>query len=597
MKNIKLYILLGAAVTLFASCEDYLTLTPETSLSPSSFFASEEELELWTNRFYYLFNDPDTDAIQMSDLQISKSLSSLQQGTRSASTQTWSWVYLRYINYFLENSSNCEDESIRAQYESVSYFFRALFYFDKVRQYGDVPYYDYVLESDDWESLKKARDSRGYVMYKVMEDLDKAVENLPEAWSSDALYRVSKNAALALKSRAALYEGTFRKYHSIADETVDGVTVSADYFLGLAAEAAKSVIEKNAYKLYTDDEYLDDQPYREFFILEDANSDETILSMRFNVDLLVRHGVQFTYRNMRHSGTRHLADHYLMADGSKVQDQENYATMLYWDQFQDRDPRMSQTLMAPGYVALNGIDAEIENCYDYDMTGYRIIKHISDSSHDGATTSTTDWSIFRYPEVLLNYAEALAELGTITQADIDMSINMIRDRVGMAGLSMEEANALPDNYLASYYSNVESGANQGVILEIRRERTVELYAEGLRQWDMLRWREGAKLVAASNGDQGFLGVYFPELGEYDMDGDGVNDLCLWSGTRPSTTCDSSLQIGSGYDAELTDGESGYIVCYRDQSYTWNEDRDYLWPIPKDQIIATGGALEQNPGWE
>ncbi len=225
MKNIKLYILLAFVVNFFTSCENYLTLSPETSLSPSSFFASEEELELWTNRFYNLLSGPDTDAIQMSDLQISKSLSSLQQGTRSASTQTWSWTYLRYINYFFANATNCEDEEALAEHMGVAYFYRALFYFEKVRQYGDVPYYDYVLESDDWESLKKARDSRGYVMQKVMEDLDNAVENLPEAWSSDALYRVSKNAALALKSRAALYEGTFRKYHSIADETVDGVTI------------------------------------------------------------------------------------------------------------------------------------------------------------------------------------------------------------------------------------------------------------------------------------------------------------------------------------------------------------------------------------
>lgn len=584
-------------VNFFTSCEEYLTLSPETSLSPSSFFASEEELELWTNRFYNLLSGPDTDAIQMSDLQISKSLSSLQQGTRSASTQTWSWTYLRYINYFFANATNCEDEEALTEHMGVAYFYRALFYFEKVRQYGDVPYYDYVLESDDWESLKKARDSRGYVMQKVMEDLDNAVENLPEAWSSDALYRVSKNAALALKSRAALYEGTFRKYHSIADETIDGVTISASYFLTLAAEAAAEVIAKNAYTLYAKDDYLKDQPYREFFILEDASSTETIFSMRYNADLLVRHGVQFTYRNMRHSATRYLADHYLMADGSKIQDQTDYQTMTYNEQFEDRDPRMSQTLMAPGYIALSGIDEEIENCYDYDMTGYRIIKHISDSSHDGATTSTTDWSVFRYPEVLLNYAEALAELGTITQADIDMSINVIRDRVGMAGLSLTDANAQVDSFLSSYYSHVESSANQGIILEVRRERTVELYAEGLRQWDMLRWREGAKLVAASNGDDGFLGVYFPALGEYDMNGDGVNDLCLWSGTRPSTTCESSLEIGVGCDAELTGGDSGYIVCFADQLYQWDEERDYLWPIPKDQIIATGGALEQNVGWE
>ena len=133
--------------------------------------------------------------------------------------------------------------------------------------------------------------------------------------------------------------------------------------------------------------------------------------MRFNADILVRHGIQFTFRNMRHSATQRLVNHYLMADGSKIQDQPGYETMTYNQQFQNRDPRMAQTLMAPGYVDLNGIDEVIEDCKSYDMTGYRFIKFVSDDTHNGATTSTTDWPVFRYPEILLTYAEAKAELG------------------------------------------------------------------------------------------------------------------------------------------------------------------------------------------
>ncbi|WP_295940741.1 RagB/SusD family nutrient uptake outer membrane protein [uncultured Alistipes sp.] len=600
MKTISKILIFVSAGLMLCSCDDFLTKEPETSLSPETFFSSEAELELWTNRFYNLFPGPDTDAMQVSDIHIAKNLSGVQQGTRSPATEKWgtgAWAYLRYINYYLERSGNCKDEQIRNRYDGVAYFFRGLFYFEKVRKYGDVPFYDHVISDTDWTMLKRPRDSRGYVMKKVMEDLDKAIELLPEKWPSDALYRLNKDAALALKARAALFEGTFRKYHGIADETIDEVSVSADYFLGLAADAASKVMAKNKYTLYKGNIYKLDAPYREFFILEDGDAKETILSIRFNADILVRHGIQFTFRNMRHSGTRRLTNHYLMADGTKIQDQPGYETMSHYQQFQGRDPRMGQTLMAPGYVDLNGIDEVIEDCTSYDVTGYRFIKFVSDGTHNGATTSTTDWSVFRYPEILLIYAEARAELGTLTSDDIAQTIDVIRDRVGMPALDMAAANAAPDALLASYYPNVNKGANMGVLLEIRRERTVELCCEGERQWDIFRWKEGAQMIPSSNGLDGFLGCYFPSLGEFDMNGDGKMDICLWSGTKPGSTVDTMLEVGEGKDIQLTEGTSGYIVCFRGRTYQWDESRDYLWPIPTDQRVATDGILTQNPGYQ
>ena len=581
-----------------SGCDDFLTKEPETNLSPETFFSSEAELELWTNRFYNLFSGPETDAGQLSDIQLSRSLSNVQQGTRSPATESWAsaWTYLRYINYYFERSGNCADEAVRQRYDGVAYFFRAQFYFDKVMRYGDMPFYDFVIGSTDVGALNKPRDSRGYVMKKVMEDLDAAIGYLPAAWPSDPLYRVNGHAALALKARAALFEGTFRKYHNIADEEIDGENISAEWFLTQAADAAGKIIETGKYSLYKSSTMGVGGPYREFFILENANAAETILSMRFNADILVRHGIQFNLRNMRHSMTRRFTNHYLMADGSKIQDQAGYQTMSYHDQFQNRDPRMAQTLMAPGYVDYKGLDEVIEDCKTFDITGYRIIKYVSDDTHNGATTSTTDYSIFRYPEILLIYAEAKAELGTLTKDDIKATVDVIRNRVGMQALDMDAANAAPDALLKSYYPNVSNSGNTGVILEIRRERTIELCSEGIRQWDLFRWKEGAQMVAASNGDNGFLGVYFPALGEYDMNGDGKNDLCLWSGSKPTTTS-ATLEIGVGKEAELTEVDKGYIVCFRSQPYKWDETRDYLWPIPADQRVITGGALTQNPGYD
>lgn len=591
MKTISKILIFVSMSLALSGCDDFLTKEPETNLSPNTFFSSEAELELWTNRFYSLFAGPDTDAIQVSDIQIAKNLSSVQQGTRSPATENWgtsAWAYLRYINYYLERSGNCPDETIRQRYDGVAYFFRALFYFEKVRKYGDIPYYDFVIPSNDWASLKRPRDSRGFVMKKVMEDLDRAITDLPDNWPSDALYRLSKNAARAMKARAALYEGTFRKYHGIADETIDGVTISADYFLQLAADAAWAVMEQNKYSLYKGNTLKLDAPYREYFILEDGDAKETILSMRFNADILVRHGIQFTFRNMRHSATQRLVNHYLMADGSKIQDQPGYETMTYNQQFQNRDPRMAQTLMAPGYVDLNGIDEVIEDCKSYDMTGYRFIKFVSDDTHNGATTSTTDWPVFRYPEILLTYAEAKAELGTLTPEDIALTVDVVRDRVGMPALDMTAANNNPDPLMASYYPNVNSGANKGVILEIRRERTVELLMENLRYWDIMRWKEGKRF------EKPFTGLYFPGTGSYDLNNDGVNDVCIWSGSKPATSAPAVYELNK--EIFLSGGDSGYIIIHTDYARSWNEERDYLYPVPTDDRVLTQGAITQNPGW-
>ena len=143
-------------------------------------------------------------------------------------------------------------------------------------------------------ALYKPRDSREYVMDKVLEDLTFASTYcLADAKYTKGSALINKWVALAFKSRVCLYEGTFRKYHGIADETIDGVTISADYFLQLAADAAWAVMEQNKYSLYKGNTLKLDAPYREYFILEDGDAKETILSMRFNADILVRHGIQF----------------------------------------------------------------------------------------------------------------------------------------------------------------------------------------------------------------------------------------------------------------------------------------------------------------
>ena len=615
MKRIYYILTALVAAMTFSSCEDFLTKVPKTALSPDSFFITASDLELWTNKFYSdLLEDTDI-AETFADDMMGSSLSALQKGTRTTSSKSWStpsvnsdgyissngtFTPLMNINYFLEHSSNCQDEAVREKYNGVAYFFRAYFYYKMVRQYGDMPWYDYVIGSADAASLNKPRDPRGYVMMKVLEDCDKAYERLPEAWAAGPLFHVSKNAAMALKARAALFEGTFRKYHAGTpyvpndEETYDGKTVSSQWFLEQAVEAAKTIMGKKS--LYTGSTMglapiAKNASYREFFVLEDADPNETILGRAYRSDeaVTVRHGIQFDMKNGKRSATQRFVNHYLKKDGTAYTETE-LATMEFSAQFQNRDPRLAQTIHGPNYVAVAETAHETLD-WERTLNGYRVIKYISDASHEGATTSTSDFALFRYAEVLLNYAEAKAELGTLTDADVAATIDLIRDRVGMA--KMGKVPTTVDPVMEKYYPNAK-GAQKAAILEIRRERTVELCFEGFRQWDLLRWKEGKWLTPAST--KGFQGIYLPGLGEYDLDKDGKIDICVYQGTKPSTTAPSSNVLEIGKNWTLTEDTKGNLTYYASENYTWDEGKDYLWPIPEDQRQITNGALSQNPGW-
>lgn len=581
MKNIFRFV--SAAILAVSATGCDLTLYPEDAVSPGVYFKSESDFEQWTNYLYRaLLDDADAVSRYNADDMVDKSMGSIIQGTRLASDNMngqneWNWTMLRRINYLLENSYNCEDEAVRTKYEGITYFFRAYFYYQKVMRFGDVPWYDKVLESTDDEFLNKPRDDRGFVMDKVMEDFDRAIEMIPadkDAYSA----RVTKWVALAMKSRAALFEGTWRKYHGLQDY---------EKYLEQAAAAAKTFIDESGYTLYDQG----DQPYRDLFCSDNAKTEEVVFARLYQFETLnVSNSVQFNIRNDAQGFTRRFMNHYLMADGSRFTDIEGNETMPYAEETSGRDPRMAQTVLCPGYVAVGESSTTPNDMRS--LTGYEPIKFVASSDHSGASKGTCDWPLIRAAEVYLNYAEALAELGTLDQTALDISINKIRDRADMPHLDMAVANGNEDPFLASCYPRVADGPNKGVILEIRRERTVELVNEGFRQWDMLRWKEGEQMV---NKDKPYYGIWFPAEGLYDMDGDGKNDLEIYSQVQQSKPSDGLTVKKIGTDLVLSEGTYGYVVAWSNLTWEWN-DREYLWPIPADQRVLTGGALTQNPGW-
>lgn len=574
MKIIYKILVLGAVALSIGGCD--LTMLPEDKLAPDQYFTNESDLTLWSNQFYS--NNLESASIGAdADDTIDNGLSDVITGARSAASASWSFTALRSINYLLEHLDQCPDRGLAIKYEAVAKFFRAYFYFLKVRSYGDMPYYDHVLGSTD-PDIFKARDDRGYVMDRVLEDFDFAAKNLPSTWESGNT-RVTKWAALAYASRAALYEGTFRKYHGMDD---------ADKYLRQAAAAAKEFITDSPFYLYKEGA----EPYRDLFYAEDAKTCEVVLCRRYDKAFGISHSVPYNIKFGRTSLTRRFMNHYLMADGTRFTDKEGWETMTYTEETQGRDPRMAQTVLCPGYKQV-GASAVTRNTLS-SHTGYEPIKFVGTAANSATSgASASDWILMRAAEVYLNYAEAVAELGTITQDDLDISVNQLRDRVKMPKIELTKADGAPDPYLQKCYPNVTKSAHTGVILEIRRERTVELVMElPYRAWDLFRWNE---FKQALNYYVPYYGCYIPGPGTYDMDNDGTPDLEIYT-EKATSACPTKLQLDK--DLILSESTKGYIVGYPGVVHgrNWNDARDYLYPIPASQRTLNH-ALTQNPGWE
>ncbi|WPR77026.1 RagB/SusD family nutrient uptake outer membrane protein [Algoriphagus sp. NG3] len=564
-----------------SSCQDdFLERYPLANVSPETFFTTAEELRLYTNSFYTAL--PSYNAIygETFDNVVQNTLNDETRGSRvvPASGGGWSWGQLRNINFFLEHSHKCEDLEAVRRYNALARFFRAYFYYDKVRRFGDVPWYNTALNTGDEDLLMKPRDSRVMVIDSVMADLDYAIENLPETKMVD---QISKWTALALKSRIALFEGTFRKYHT------EFSLPNAEDLLDQSIFASERIMEENVYNVYTSGS---GEAYNELFTSPTPKTEEIILAIHYNAELNIYHSANW-YTLVASAGRpgleKKLIDSFLMSDGSRFTDLPDHETMSFYEETQNRDPRLSQIIRTPGYTR-KGQSTVLAPNFSVSITGYQPIKYVTEPEHDANLRSTNPLPVFRFGEVLLNYAEAKAERGKISQEDLDLSINRLRERAGMPNLSIMNANADPDVFLSEQYPNV-TGANRGLILEIRRERRIELIMEGFRRDDLMRWKEGHLLA------EPFMGMYFPGIGEYDLDQSGSIDLVIYEDTMPTGPSGAVfMRLGSEIDLENGDA-GGYVWVHKSIPKTFNEDRDYLYPLPTEDLQLNPN-LVQNPNW-
>ena len=593
-----LYILPLVLAGSLSSCNDSLDLIPQSQSTEADYFKTVDDLILFTNPYYNNIPPKAADHYgEQNDMLVQLNLSNeLKGGVYRPVPDTgggWSWTDLRRINSLLARIDRCPDKAAVLEYTALSRLFRAYFYFEKVKRFGDVPWYDTEIGSADIDLLYKPRDSREYVMQKMLEDIDFAIENMPDHKTQVQVpFRATKWTALALKSRFCLFEGTFRKYHGIDLEGHDW-----KYYLEQAADASSKLINQGPYKIYSTGDPAND--YRNLFIAEVANSDEYIFAISYDMGTSQFHdawGFSFSPGRGAPGYTRKFVNMYLMKDGKAFTDQPGWQEMTYIDEMKNRDPRLAQSIRSAGFK-LNG-KTYLPNLAE-STTGYNPTKF----APDGVTRNdycTNDFPIFRIAEIMLNYAEAKAELGTLTQSDLDMTVNKIRDRVAMPHLNMAAANAAPDRYLSDAetgYPNV-TGANKGVILEIRRERAVELVQEGFRWLDVRRWKAGYCY------DQPITGMYFPGPGEYDLDGDNKADIILYANGTSKPSAGDGVQVYEiGSDVKLTNGDRGYVNFHRDiERFSFNEARDYYYPLPlydlnlSLEINAEDPPLKQNPGW-
>lgn len=575
---------------LFVRCD--LEQIPVSTASKSSVFGSESGLQLYVNSFYSILPGRSTNLDAMSDYLAVKSVFTfVQENAFSATLGTgWSWTDLRNINYFIVNNNDPNVPlDIRKNYMGIAKFFRAYFYFEKVKMFGDVPWVGKPLDVAD-PILYGGRDSRSLVMDSIVADIDYACANI-KATNDASRSTVTKYVAYALKSRICLFEGTFRKYH-----TELNLQSSATNFLNLAAAAAKEVMDNGGYSIYTTGG--PEKSYRAVFTNPTPITSEVMLSAICDLTLSVLNDANWYWTSGTYgdkaSFIRTFINTYLNLDGTPYTNNPDYPTMLFKDEVKNRDLRLKQTIRLGDYMRTSGgVQIPAPPLFSYTFTGYQPIKWtLDDMYYDTRDLNINSISEFRYAEVLLNYAEAKAELGTLTDADWAATIGVLRARGGItAGLTTKPTTV--DPYLKSVYF---PDISDPVILEVRRERGIELCLEGFRFADIRRWKHGELMNMEWNG------FYVPELvTPMDLNEDGILDVAFYQGTKPSpavsgvTYVDVSATVSGKTNSQLLkNGTYGELTWMNNIKRKW-EDKMYYYPIPQTDLI-TNPNLGQNPGW-
>ena len=549
MKSILYKIKYLSLIIVLAGCKKDLDLAPKDQISDPSFWKRPSDFQLAANDFYFSLQGAHNYTENNSDIAFGQGPNSVSNGSYlvPGSSATWdnAYKYIRSTNYLLQKAEESKlGESIN-RWVGEALFFRAYQYWKLVKSFGGVPKIDKVLDVNSAE-LYSQRSTQAEIIDFILADLDAAVAKLPKQsqLAAEEQGRVTQGAALALKARAALYQGTWAKYHSAGDPSK---------YLSAAIDASEKAVASNEYELYKG---MGADSYKYLFILQGDDSKEVILARRYYANRATHNWTRELWFNYMYP-TKNLADQYLATDGLPISQSplfQGYNTLT--SEFQNRDPRMAMTFIVPGstiffeqgilqptFPGFSGSNAT--------QTGYMIRKFLDETIDATQFRGEYDFKEFRYAEVLLNLAEALYEKnGSISDVDLNRTINVIRSRAGMP--------ALTNVHVSSNGLNMRD--------EIRRERTVELAFEGFRRDDLKRWKTAETVMP-----QAIKGVKFV-------------------GTEYQTKY-PNLQVGT----DIIVDNNGFIIAEPAAARQFAA-KHYLDPLPLQQIQLSKGTLTQNPGW-
>lgn len=576
------------ALHFFAACnDDFLERSPQDKVSDGAVWKTPEHLKFYVNNFYNRgdllpsYGDYGNmgiftlDRDNGSDTQVGASYNTRFNGENivPATGGGWSaddWSALRDISYFFDNYAKASgDQAEINKYVGEALVFRAIFYFNKLRSFGDLPIYKDLLGLNDTEALYKGRESRSKVVEWLMEDLDKAASFLPsrrEGWSG----RVNKETAMLLQARIALYEGTWEKYHALENTPFKAPGEDGAAFIRKAAAVTDSMISMGTCAL--DNVGAENGYWRLFNQESHAGSREVIFWRQYADNILTHYWASYSANGGGTGLTKAMIDAYLCDDGMPIDQSPRYkgdSTLL--SVAENRDPRLRQTiyvndgqhfrLTAPNdtFMCPTFTGSNENKC----VTGYQLYKgHNPDRERAATQRGVTALIYFRYAEALLINAEAKAELGAITQDDLDKTINKLRERVKMPNMVLSDVNGW--NYTKEF------PLLPNIINEIRRERKVELAAEGFRTDDLFRWA-AARTHIRRQKPKGAKRAQWES-----MPGSMVGNI-------------RALPVDS----------EGYVEPYQNslssRGYNFDPNRDYLLPIPSTELVLNP-KLGQNPGW-
>lgn len=670
---------IAAALTL-VSCAEFLERPSKTSMDDENYWSSETNLRLFVNGGYTNYfvghysgwsagydsavrGDGSSytewsDDVMYSSSQIENYVAATSfdgvstDGTAisfyiRSQSGAWNYGWVRKWNIMIERVDMMKENGILTEeaykhWMGVARFFRAYQYSRMVQSFGDVPYYDKTMEPTDFETQFKPRDSRVLVMTKCMEDFKYAMENVR---TEDGENAVNKGVVGTIGSRFMLFEGTWEKYHKTPNGTPNA-------FLQAALDLAGGVMALGKYDC--------DASFKDLLGSETKKGKEAIMYRSYSAAQSVRHCTSTYCMPQYGQGgypTFNYLESWICTDG-KVRATSTVANKDSWrvqDMRITRDPRFEATFYDEPNSSGGGtlftwkfIDREGPKAYYENQN-----KGTAIPSKYGSAYNEIGYPVVRYAETLLNWIEAKAELGDVSQADLDKSINVIRKRpldatetelgcqqTAPLTLALAEENAANDpQYNDAVYKTTLAYKNgfaapKPILWEIRRERRMEFYDEYRRATDIRRWGEIERLNNATNPKTTF-GVWIEasELGENKAEygGDKSNPKYFGAYKKQYTlTANSKLLTTTSIDAASYEevvikqyapvAEDGKIVSSnladmsgfaRPSSFIPRQrtitERDYLLPVPlsvvnqykaKVQEYPDGGYQEiaQNPGW-